>query len=186
VSFQQAVTNMSLSGAPPTVILATCSLTLNPPNGGGTYQLNNNLAIIDAQTSSPSLTINGPLVSASSATHDVYMIQPTSYNGTTSSCVTTPSSGSITVNAQAEFGTTAAPLDTMTYTPCDMAFQQNSGNYDGQIYAGAFTGENGASVVVPTSVPTLPGATASGGGGGSSTFTVTVSEERRISSATFK
>ncbi len=185
VSFQQAVTNMSLSNAPPTVILATCALTLNPPNSG-TYELNNNLAIIDAQTSSPSLTINGPLTSASSATHDVYMIQPTSYAGTTSSCVSSPSSGGITINAQAEFGTTTAPLDTMTYTPCDLAFQQNSGNYDGQIYSGAFTGENGASVVVPTSVPTLPGATSGGGGGsGSSTFTVTVAQERRTSSATF-
>ncbi|MHB8440071.1 MAG: hypothetical protein ACYDD4_13060 [Acidimicrobiales bacterium] len=163
--------NAMSTATTPTVIMTTCPLVWT---GNNTIQLNTNLAVFS--TGGFSMANNTTWESTNSTTRALYIIVPSSVNGTATTC--TAGQPGITYANNTTFASSGNPVNVFDYTPCTFVAANNAAG-SGQIYAGTVDAVNNFSMHY-VSMPTVPGA--SGGGTSTSSTTIAVVYERQISS----
>ena len=151
----------------PTVIMTSCALSWGLFS---TISLNTNLAIFS--TGGYNMVVGTTWQSASSATHNLFILVPSSVNGVATTC--SPGPG-ITEAAGTSFANT---LHVLQYTPCTFTSGALTTGY-GQVYGGT------VDVLAAFSlhyypILTVPGAT--GGGSVTTATTIAVVYERQLSS----
>jgi hypothetical protein len=162
------ISSMS-SATAPTLIVTSCALSWSNSTN---ISLAQNLAVYS--TGGFSMRNSTTWQSTSSTAHNLYLLVPSSVNGTATTC----SGGSPGISL-ANSTTFTSTVDVMLYTPCTVTISNGSTGY-GQVYGGTVDASNAYTAhYVP--LPTIPGS--SGGGSASSTsLTLAVVYERQISS----
>jgi hypothetical protein len=156
----------------PTIIITSCALTWS---NNSSLNLNQNLAIFS--TGGFTMQNNTSWQSATAATHDLYLMVPSSVSGTPTTC--SAGQPGITLQNNTSFAST---VNVMLYTPCTLTISNSTTGY-GQVYGGVVNATNNYTQhYIP--LPPVPGAT--GGGSASVTaLTLAVVYERQIASLAF-
>lgn len=161
------------SASGPEVIMTTCALTFSSIY---TLTLDHNAAIIS--TGGFTFASGGiyTLTTSASTTTDLYLLVPSSVNGTAVSC----SSGSPGITENSGDYSFSSKLDVLMYTPCTISVGASNDTMYGQMYAGTISlGSSNVSLEYEP-LPTVPGS--SGGGAVAASATEAVVYERQSQS----